>query len=54
MPLGLTRAILARSLAEASARMTTNTTNVTTLRPIIAVVDDDPAVCSSLKFSLEL
>ncbi len=23
-------------------------------RPIVAVVDDDPAVCSSLKFSLEL
>jgi FixJ family two-component response regulator len=25
-----------------------------TLRPIIAVVDDDPAVCNSLKFALEL
>ena len=24
------------------------------LRPMIAVVDDDPAVCNSLKFSLEL
>jgi two-component system, LuxR family, response regulator FixJ len=23
-------------------------------RPVVAVVDDDPAVCSSLKFSLEL
>lgn len=27
---------------------------VATRRPVIAVVDDDPAVCGSLKFSLEL
>jgi two-component system, LuxR family, response regulator FixJ len=26
----------------------------TAKRPVIAVVDDDPAVCSSLKFALEL
>lgn len=27
---------------------------ITGKRPIVAVVDDDPAVCSSLKFALEL
>ena len=27
---------------------------MTVKRPIIAVVDDDPAVCGSLKFALEL
>ena len=30
------------------------TAKVTARRPIIAVVDDDPAVCGSLKFALEL
>ncbi len=34
--------------------MTTETTQIASPRPVIAVVDDDPAVCSSLKFSLEL
>jgi len=29
-------------------------TKVTAKRPLVAVVDDDPAVCSSLKFALEL
>jgi two-component system, LuxR family, response regulator FixJ len=28
--------------------------NAPTRRPIVAVVDDDPAVCGSLKFALEL
>jgi two-component system, LuxR family, response regulator FixJ len=37
----------------AAARMT-KTSATTTPRPVIAVVDDDPAVCNSLKFSLEL
>jgi two-component system response regulator FixJ len=30
------------------------TTDTIVPKPIVAVVDDDPAVCSSLKFSLEL
>jgi len=30
------------------------TSAVTKPRPVIVVVDDDPAVCSSLKFSLEI
>jgi two-component system, LuxR family, response regulator FixJ len=30
------------------------TTEICVLKPVVAVVDDDPAVCSSLKFSLEL
>ncbi len=30
------------------------TPETNTSRPIIAVVDDDPAVCNSLKFALEL
>lgn len=34
--------------------MMTKTTETPTPRPVVAVVDDDPAVCSSLKFSLEL
>jgi FixJ family two-component response regulator len=34
--------------------MATETTQIASPRPVIAVVDDDPAVCSSLKFSLEL
>jgi|SRR6516164_6553718 FixJ family two-component response regulator len=29
-------------------------TKVTAKRPLVAVVDDDPAVCNSLKFALEL
>ncbi|HUC51375.1 MAG TPA: response regulator [Xanthobacteraceae bacterium] len=32
----------------------TETSAKTTPRPEIAIVDDDPAVCGSLKFSLEL
>ncbi len=28
--------------------------NAPTRRPVVAVVDDDPAVCGSLKFALEL
>ena len=32
----------------------TDGSQVTVKRPIIAVVDDDPAVCNSLKFALEL
>jgi two-component system, LuxR family, response regulator FixJ len=32
----------------------TDGSHVTAKRPVIAVVDDDPAVCSSLKFALEL
>jgi FixJ family two-component response regulator len=34
--------------------MTPKTTEIASPRPVIAVVDDDPAVCNSLKFSLEL
>jgi two-component system, LuxR family, response regulator FixJ len=30
------------------------TTETSVTKPIVVVVDDDPAVCSSLKFSLEL
>ena len=54
MSAGRSRVIFAHSLAKVPARMTTRTTEITAHRPIIAVVDDDPAVCSSLKFSLEL
>jgi two-component system, LuxR family, response regulator FixJ len=35
-------------------RAMTDGSQVTAKRPVIAVVDDDPAVCSSLKFALEL
>jgi len=34
--------------------MSKGTSKATAKRPIIAVVDDDPAVCGSLKFALEL
>jgi two-component system, LuxR family, response regulator FixJ len=54
MPAVRFRAILARFPAKAAARMMTETSAIATPRPVIAVVDDDPAVCSSLKFSLEL
>jgi len=36
------------------AKVMTESAEVAVERPIVAVVDDDPAVCSSLKFSLEL
>jgi FixJ family two-component response regulator len=39
--------------AKAAARMI-KTTETAALRPIVAIVDDDPAVCNSLKFALEL
>lgn len=34
--------------------MNTERSAIATPRPVVVVVDDDPAVCSSLKFSLEL
>jgi two-component system, LuxR family, response regulator FixJ len=34
--------------------MTTERQGGNTKKPLVVVVDDDPAVCSSLKFSLEL
>jgi FixJ family two-component response regulator len=54
MPAGLPRGILAYSLAKAPARMTTDDIQIAARRPVIAIVDDDPAVCNSLKFSLEM
>jgi two-component system response regulator FixJ len=51
MSLGRPKAILAHFRDGSSAMMTSV---VTTPRPVIAVVDDDPAVCGALKFSLEI
>lgn len=36
------------------ANVMIESTEAVVQRPVIAVVDDDPAVCNSLKFSLEL
>jgi FixJ family two-component response regulator len=42
------------AMTEGPQGMSKGTSKATAKRPIIAVVDDDPAVCGSLKFALEL
>jgi len=52
---GAMRSILPRNgRAGAAAKAMTPQSAPTRESPIVAVVDDDPAVCNSLKFSLEL
>lgn len=41
-------------MIQLSAEVTMQEAEIAGKRPIVAVVDDDPAVCSSLKFALEL
>jgi FixJ family two-component response regulator len=54
MPAAGPQGIFACSLAKMTAHNMTETSGTKTPQPVIAVVDDDPAVCNSLKFSLEL
>jgi FixJ family two-component response regulator len=53
-PQVMLRGMFAHSLAEAPAGMITDTAHTASPRPVIAIVDDDSAVCGALKFSLEL
>jgi two-component system, LuxR family, response regulator FixJ len=41
-------------MIELSANVIAQEAEIAGKRPVVAVVDDDPAVCSSLKFALEL